>query len=74
MLKIREDVDLKELEKLGYGINVWKSSIEYFNYDENKNIWFNFDTKIVEIGGVDITIKELNAINKQVEELGWNNE
>ena len=65
----------KELfEELGYVINVWKSSIEYFNYDENKNIWFNFDTKTVEIGVVDITIKELNAINKQVEELGWNNE
>lgn len=58
-------------EELGYVINVWKSSIEYFNYDENKNIWFNFDTKTVEIGGVDITIKELNAINKQVEKLGW---
>lgn len=61
----------KDFEGLGYGINNWKTSIEYFNYDENKNIWFNLDNKTIEIGGIDITMRELNAINKQVEELKW---
>ena len=37
------------------------------------SIYFDFDKKI-DIGCVIVDMKLLKAINKQVEELGWNNE
>ena len=38
-----------------------------------KSIYFDFD-KTIDIDGKIIDMKLLKAINKQIEELGWNNE
>lgn len=65
----------KEMFKeLGYGKftgtdTKWQDYIEYQN--GSKYIWFYFDTKTIEIR-FDFDVKILQAINKQVEELGWN--
>ena len=69
-------------EKLGYEL---KQGIDFLLYvlesEENPDIQyyieFNTDVKIIIIDTNhkdfinDITLKELQAINKQVEELGW---
>lgn len=42
-------------------------------YNQPSNfIMFDLDYKVIS-SDCDITLKELQAINKQVEELGWNN-
>ena len=47
---------------------------DYIEYQNDDNyIWFYPDTKTIEIR-FDFNIDILQAINKQVEELGWNNE
>ena len=65
-------------EKLGYGCS--KSPFEIFYYQEFRTygddtydigIHFNLDDKDI-WAEVNINVKELQAINKQVEELGWN--
>lgn len=60
-------------KKLGYhqfiGSNTkWQDYIEYQN--EDNYIWFYPDTKTIEIR-FDFDIDILQAINKQIEELGW---
>lgn len=47
----------------------------YYEFDEGKkpSISFLKNTKQISTNDV-ITLEELQAINKQVEELGWNNE
>lgn len=58
--------------KLGYDMYSHKDySIEYVDWEYDKHIWFHLHYKTIEISEFDINIKELQAINKQVEELGW---
>lgn len=45
----------------------------YSNEEENYYIYFYNYWKKIEVLH-DITMKELQAINKQIEELGWDNE
>lgn len=51
-----------------------KSKFEFAFYKKNssKLIVFNIRDKTIAISDEIITIEELQAINKQVEELGWN--
>jgi hypothetical protein len=51
----------------------YKSDIDYLDKDtELTNIFFDLeDKKIGFINVYKITIEELKAINKQIEELGW---
>ena len=72
-------------EELGYRYKGFGNTIAYSNYDpysyEYKDIKFDNKTKTIDCkkGGnyfepdkkFDITMQELQAINKQVEELGW---
>lgn len=67
--------DDEMFEKLGY--ELWTDDKETIFYKgENKNIIFDKYTKEIclidkaELD-IDITMKELQAINKKVEELGW---
>ena len=61
-------------EKLGYDLlhNI-KYQIMYYNSIYDTYIYFYKTRKHIEITN-EITSEELQAINKQVEELGWNNE
>lgn len=69
-------------EKLGYiGYSEEHSAILYINITTDERIWFDSTDKTIEkfyqpsafiIKSKDITLEELQAINKQVEELGWN--
>ncbi len=69
-------------KKLGYKYNYYKDIdgneiISYWkNIDgENFEIEFNLTLKIFRVyWNHNITLKELQAINKQVEELGWKEE
>lgn len=100
MLKIKDNVDLKELEnlefkkvktaremfeELGYNLHVNDELETMYKYikDERVVIYIRFDNEEKTFGqfafldgsyagSVDIGFKELQAINKQVEELGWN--
>lgn len=67
-------------EKLGYKQEYHISYLKYYREiqqnccdDVNKSqIWFDpIDESFEKIGGL-ITMEELQAINKQIEELGWN--
>ena len=74
-------------EKLGYTYSKGTDYIDYYyvnnktifknNIDVIYNILFNLEDKTILIDtdhpdyANDISIKELQAINKQVEELGW---
>jgi hypothetical protein len=60
-------------EKLGYKEDFHIAYIKYYNEKEDKYIWFSKPTKTVEIM-FDIDMDLLKAINKQIEELGWDNE
>lgn len=60
-------------KKLGYEYSNNGIQICYFNDIENEYIWFYLETKTIEIQ-FDIYIEILQAINKQIEELGWNND
>ena len=42
-----------------------------FNIDSNEWLWFYLERKTFEYGE-EISMELLKAINKQVEELGWN--
>ena len=67
-------------EKLGYILSIYNNfsktpiEITYINKIENdKYIIFSLVRKQISVSPyLDITIKKLQAINKQVEELGWN--
>ena len=61
-------------EKLGYRKEKrYTNTIIYFNYDEDYEISFDLNLKTIDLDmfGGEISIKELKAINKKVEELGW---
>lgn len=57
-------------EKLGLSYSNNGYQICYYNDFEDKYIWFFTETQTIEID-FDINIDYLQAINKQVEELGW---
>ena len=61
-------------KKLGYKrIKNNKNEVEYIHkviYDGDKYIYFNKQNKWVETFEY-ITLKELQAINQQIKELGW---
>ena len=68
-------------EKLGYKTDLWwekDHTIEYLKKEEDEfegyrivsSIIFYKRLKKIKVSGV-ISIKDLQAINKQVEELGW---
>lgn len=65
-------------EKLGYEIAYDnKYNIRYHNVKKDNYIWFMLDTKTIDIivsyiSYETINMKELQAINQQVEELHWN--
>ncbi len=58
-------------EKLGFKEDFHIAYIKYHNEEEDKYIWFDKAAKTIEIM-FDINMDLLKAINKQVEELGWN--
>lgn len=60
-------------EKLGYEEDFHFTYIKYYNKKEDRYIWFYQETETIEIQ-FDITMELLKAINKQIEELGWDNE
>ena len=57
-------------------INENESAIEIIRFDLwDKNIWFNgYRKDLKHVVPCPVNMKELQAINKQIEELGWNNE
>ena len=58
-------------KKLGYEYSNNGTQICYSNDYEYEYIWFYLDTKTIEVK-FDISLELFKAINKQVEELGWN--
>ncbi len=61
-------------EKLRYE-NIQSRDKTLLKYERNgmKKIWFDLENKEILLDGVcHFTLKELKAINKQIEELGWN--
>ena len=69
-------------EKLGYGKIEVINKEKYINYvncnEENAEFYFDLEEKTIEKHylnsaiSVPITLEELQAINKQIEELHWN--
>lgn len=61
-------------EELGYEVREETSSIDtikcYFNRDVPHHIYFDND-RTIDVGDIIISLDLLQAINKQVEELGW---
>ena len=71
-----EELGYIESENNNKGITYNYNFTDYSTYSF---IHFNKKDEKIEmesnvINGYDITLQELKAINKQVEELGWNNE
>ena len=61
-------------EKLGYKYEFNnKYHIRYYNVKKDNYIWFDLQSKTLEISEY-CNLKELQAISKQIEELGWNKE
>lgn len=60
-------------EKLGYDLQFDCPYLQYHNLETDSYIWFYGETETIEIQ-FDITMDLLKAINKQIEELGWDNE
>lgn len=61
-------------EELDFKIDDIKSTyLSYYNKKEDSYVYFDYIYKTVEVQ-FDITMNLLKAINKQVEELHWNNE
>lgn len=60
-------------DKLGLSYSNNGYQICYYDDFDEKYIWFYSETQSIEIS-FDINMNYLQAINKQVEELGWNNE
>lgn len=59
-------------EELGYKYEFNnKYHIRYYNVEKDNYIWFDLQLKTLEISEY-CNLKELKAINKQIEELGWN--
>lgn len=59
-------------EELGYKYEFNnKYNIRYYNVKKDNYIWFDLQLKTLEISEY-CNLEELQAINKQVEELGWN--
>ena len=69
-------MNAKEMfEKLGYELlEKYDDVITYYNVEYDRYIYFYSLTYVIEIGNEDkeFNYEELQAINKQVEELGWN--
>ena len=65
----------KEMFKeLGFKIDdIKKTYLSYYNKEEDSYIYFDYIYKTVEVQ-FDINMDLLKAINKQVEELGWDND
>ena len=64
-------MNAKEMfEKLGYKCKETIFAIEYEKDEENYFVFFKVEKRIT-IGGYDITLKELKAINQQCKELRW---
>ena len=59
MFKVKENVDLKELEKFGFN----KVKKEVYGFDSYNGIDYNL--------GIDIPLNILKIINKKCKELGW---
>lgn len=63
-------------EKLGYKQNKISNIINYTNENERNVIQFTADCTgnsiYINLHGSAISMEEYRAINKQVEELGWN--
>lgn len=58
-------------EKLGYALVETTSYMVYYHNEENDSyIWFYNNRKTIEIVN-EFTLDILNAINQQVNELGW---
>lgn len=72
---VEEELTADEMfEKLGYRKEKrYTNTIIYFNYDEDYEISFDLNLKTIDLDmfGGEISIKELKAINKKVEELEW---
>lgn len=65
-------------EKLGYSLRdenkyFTDSQLIYDNVNYQHSIYFDTD-RTIDLSGRIISLNLLQAINKQVEELGWNNE
>lgn len=61
-------------KELGYELIAENYIVQYYNQEEDNEYCFNKEHKWIEVpkGAYDvIDLKTLNAINKQVEELGW---
>lgn len=72
---IHKKSEAKEMfEKLRYE-NIQSRDKTLLKYERNsmKKIWFDLENKEILLDGVCyFTLKEIQAINKQIEELGWN--
>ena len=68
-------------EKLGYELidtnsaGVKLTMISYYNYEKTSsiNFWSSINIDIDLQNGEHLTVEHIQAINKQIEELGWNN-
>lgn len=58
-------------EELGFEYNRFSDCIHCYNSIKEEHIWFYINAKTIEIR-YDFGLKVLSAINKQVEELKWN--
>lgn len=60
-------------EKLGYiEKEKYLTFVEYVNEDGDRHIWFNKNNETIEVPEDEFDVSLLKAINKQIEELGWN--
>ena len=57
-------------EDLGFEQKFYITYIKYYNKEKDRYIWFFQDTETIEII-FDIDIRTLQAINQQINELGW---
>lgn len=61
----------KEMFKeLGFEQEFHIACVKYYNKEKDRYIWFFQDTETIEII-FDIDMKHLQAINQQINELGW---
>ena len=57
-------------EDLGFEQEFRTTCIEYYNKEKDRYIYFFQDTEIIEMM-FDIDMRTLQAVNQQVNELGW---
>ena len=58
-------------ENLGFEQEFNIACVNYYNKEKDRYIWFFQDTETIEII-FDIDMRTLQAINQQINELGWN--